>query len=231
MRSGLSALSILAMLSLALGVPIAADANVLVNGGFEDMPNWGASNGSACGGANTTCSALSGSQLPGWTIESGHLVTVHVAGIYPTVSGIYSINTDGEGFGGANADFYQDFPSVPGRAYAFQFDWYGWTSTTARLDVTVVDTVTSAELYHGNFAWSAGSHHVTASFTGTGNTLRLRVLQSPASGTNDNGFVVDNFDVESQQAAQPVPGLNPWLAALLALVAAVTGTFALRRRA
>ncbi len=231
MRSRSSVLSVLAMLSLALELPIAASANVLINGGFENMPNWGASNGTACGGANTTCSALAGSQLPGWTIEPGHVVTVHPVGPYPTISGTYSLNTDGEGFGGVNADFYQDFASVPGRPYAFQFDWYGWTSTTAGLDVWVIDTGTNAVLYHGNFAWSTGAHHVAASFAGTGNMLRLRVRQSPESGTNDNGFVVDNFDVTPQGSAQAVPGLDPWLAALLALLAAVTGTFALRRRA
>ncbi|MBS0515925.1 MAG: DUF642 domain-containing protein [Proteobacteria bacterium] len=178
--------------------PAAASANVLVNGDFENEPNWGASNGTACGsGHDTKCSALSGSQLPGWTIAPGHLVTIHSQGGYPTISGLYSVNTDGEGYNGVNADFYQDFASTVGQNYSLSFDWAGWyANPTPHLDVTVVDTATQAVLYHGNFATSVGTHHVSATFAGTGNPLRLHIQENPASGTNDNAFIVDNFDVE-----------------------------------
>jgi hypothetical protein len=235
MKSSLSAVAILAVLSIALGAPIAASANLLTNGGFEDEPNWGASNGTGCGSSGDTgCSALSGSQLPGWTIESGHLVTVHVAGVYPTISGTYSVNTDGEGFGGVNSDFFQDFASATGQPYSLQYDWFGWESTsTADLDVTVIDLVTTATLYHGNFTWSAGLKHVTAAFTGTGNPLRLRIQEIPASDGNDDGFIVDNFDVELAQGggvAESVPSLSRPLMSLLAVLALGSGLVLLRAR-
>lgn len=236
MRSTLSAFAGGALLSLALCTPVAAGANVLVNGDFESEPNWGASNGTGCGsGGDSQCSALAGAQIPGWTIEPGHLVTMHVAGGYPTISGTYSINTDGEGFGGANADLYQDFASTAGQSYALQYDWAAWVSTsTAHLDVTVTDTVTSGVLYHGNFAWVTGTHHVTATFVGTGNPLRLRIQESPASGTNDDAFIVDNLDVDLAQgavaAAQAVPAMRPALVALLAALALGSGLVLLRVR-
>ena len=49
----------------------------------------------------------------------------------------------------------------------------------------------------------AGLHSVTASFTGTGNPLRLRVQEQVESTGNDNGFVVDNFSVTLTAIPEP----------------------------
>jgi hypothetical protein len=201
---------------------------VLVNGGFDSEPNYGSGVVNGVG-----FSALTGSQIPGWTIEPGHAVTIHDTSTYPFISGPYSVNADGEGFNGHNANLYQDFASSAGQQYQLQFDWSAWISTSAaNLDVSITDTVTSEVLYHGNFAWAAGSHHVSSVFTGTGHTLRLRVQESPESGTNDNGFIVDSFAVDALvTTAANVPTLSlPMLGLLAALVAAFAWQ-ARRRRA
>jgi hypothetical protein len=232
--SKISVFAVLALVAVALLAPPLASANVLVNGDFENEPNWGASNGTGCGfGGDTGCSALIGSQLPGWTIEPGHAVTVHIAGTYPTISGTYSINMDGEGFNGHNANFYQDFATSSGQQYNLQYDWATWfNNTTPNLDVTVTDTVTSSVIYHGNFAWSAGSHHVNAFFSGTGNTLRLRIQEIPETGTNDNAYIVDNFVVVASgaSATAPVPTLDRGLLALLACLLLAVGVVTVRAR-
>jgi len=207
-----------------------AHANVLVNGGFDSEPSYGSGVVNGVG-----FSALTGSQIPGWTIEPGHAVTIHDTSTYPFISGPYSVNTDGEGFNSHNANLYQDFASVAGQQYRLQFDWVGWISTPANLDVTIVDTVTSQVLYHGNLSWAVGSHHVSTVFTGTGNTLRLRIQENPESGTNDNGFVVDNFTVDPvatvAPSATPVPTLSEWMLGLLVALLAVSALVARRRRA
>lgn len=207
-----------------------AHANILLNGGFESEPNYGSGVVNGVG-----FSALTGSQIPGWTIEPGHAVTIHDTSTYPFISGPFSVNTDGEGFSGHNANFYQDFVSVAGQQYQLQYDWLAWISTAANLDVTVTDTVTSTVLYHGNFAWAAGSHHVSSTFIGTGNTLRLRVQESPESGTNDNGFIVDNFVINplvtTATTAASIPTLSVSMLGLLGALMAVLALVARRRRA
>jgi hypothetical protein len=205
-----------------------AQANLLVNGGFDSEPNYGSGVVNGVG-----FSALTGSQIPGWTIEPGHAVTIHDTSTYPFITSPFSVNTDGEGFGGQNANFYQDFASVAGQQYQLQFDWQGWISTGANLDVSVTDTVTSTVLYHGSFAWASGTHHVSSVFGGTGNLLRLRVQESPESGTNDNGFIVDNFAVDPAATtvgtAAPIPTLSPSFLALLCALLAV-GALVIRKR-
>lgn len=202
-------------------------ANLIVNGDFENEPNYSGSIG---------YSVFTGSQMPGWTIEPGSAVTVHNNTIYPFISGTYSVNTDGEGQNGNNANFYQDFASVNGQQYQLDYDWLLWTLTqTPHLDVSVTDTVTAAVLYSGNFAPVSGSHHVTALFIGTGNPLRLRVRENPQSGVNDNTFIVDNFVVDLAAPVQPAgaiatPTLDPTMLALMSLGLLAAGVIAVRRR-
>src|ERR1043165_2080900 len=99
---------------LALGMSTLGWGGILVNGGFESEPNFGAG---FSGDAGYT--GFTGSQIPGWTIEAGHGATIHNTVLYPTISGKYSLNTDGEGFGGQNANLYQDFASTLGLLYQF----------------------------------------------------------------------------------------------------------------
>ena len=190
-------------LFMAAALPLASHANSLVNGGFESQPNFGAGISGDSG-----YSALTGAQIPGWTIEAGHAATVHNTVIYPFISGSYSINMDGEGYLGRNANLYQDFASSSGVGYALDYDWQTWfTDTTPKLNVSITDTVTLALLYQGNFSVGVDGvvHHVTASFTGTGHALRLRVSELPESGYNDNAFIVDNFAVNA------VPEAATWV--------------------
>jgi len=226
--SKLSAAALCVLFAASIGCPTIASANLLANGGFDSEPNYGSGVVNGAG-----FSALTGAQIPGWTIEPGHAVTIHDTSVYPFISGPFSVNTDGEGFGGQNANLYQDLASIPGQQYQFQFDWLGWISTAARLDVSITDTVTSQVLYQGNFAWAVGSHHVSSTFIGTGNTLRLRVQEIPQSGTNDNGFVVDNFTIDTSAAAIPtasVPTLSLPMLGLLGLLLAVSALLARRHR-
>jgi hypothetical protein len=196
-------------LAAACGAPSAQAQTLLVNGGFESQPNFGVN-----GDAGYT--RLSGTQVPGWTIVSGHSVTVHSTALYPYISGSFSINTDGEGDSGHNADFYQDFGTTPGTGYQLTFDWQGWTdSGAAQLEVLVFDTVSSATLFDGIYGFSATLHPETATFAGTGNIFRLEIRESPESGFNDNKFVVDNFVVTA--IPEPAAGAIASGLAVLAL--------------
>jgi hypothetical protein len=207
--SGLS-LAVVAVLAAQLSTASAQSAaNLLVNGDFESEPNWGG--GVSHDGGYT---ALTGSQIPGWTIEPGQAVTIHIApGSYLVISNSFSANTDGEGWNGHNANFYQDFSSTAGISYAFACDWQSWgyidPPTTNALKISVTDTVTGNGLFAGFYYYDgAGAHpvhHVAANFIGTGNALRLRVEESLESGYNDNTFVVDNFSV----VAGPLALLHP----------------------
>ena len=226
-------MAVLAVAALLLSSTVAGQ-NLLVNGGFENEPNWGASNGTGCNGT-AGCSALAGSELPGWTIEPGHAVTVHNNTIYPIITGTYAVNMDGEGANGHNANLYQDFATVSGQSYNLQYDWATWQNigSPPNLDVTVTDTVTSAVLYHGSFAWIAGPHHVTTTFTGTGNPLRLRIQEIPESGVNDNAYIIDNFVVTAAAitpsgAVTAIPALDRELLAVLAAVLLVMVVVELR---
>lgn len=200
--------------SLGLLLTPSAQADLLVNGGFEDMPNW--NNGIGGDGSYTL---LVGNSIPGWTIEPGHGATIHITGgafNYPTISGLYSLNTDGEGFNGHNVNIYQDFAATAGVQYVLTFDWINWaTSSVPGLDVSITDTVTNTVLTSGNYGLSAGLHNESLAFLGTGNALRLRIQHVPESGFNDNTFIVDNFTVN----AVPAPGA----AAALAFAALAAG--------
>ncbi|MFO0829309.1 MAG: DUF642 domain-containing protein [Phycisphaerales bacterium] len=177
----------------------AARANILANGDFELQPFWGAG---LAGDAGFTL--VSGAQIPGWTIEAGHGVTVHNTALYPTISGNYSINLDGEGYGAVNADLYQDFPSQTCGTYALTFDWKGWYVTAQpRMDITITDLVTGEEVAHVNFGSDQRLHHEVVGFTGTGHELRLRIRENPESGVNDNAFILDNVSVELLPRGNP----------------------------
>jgi hypothetical protein len=217
--------AILAFLSFAVLIPRSASAsNLLTNGDFENEPFW---NNGTSGDGNYT--ALTGTELPGWTIASGHDVTIHIVNGYygyPTISGNYSVNTDGEGHNGHNCDISQDFATSAGQKYNLQFDWKNWFywNNTDQLEVSVVDTVTQTTLYDGKFAVtnSTDLYHVLTSFIGTGDTLRLEIQENPESGFNDNSFIVDNFSVDTAPVPAPVP--------LLLLGSGLLGLAGLRKK-
>jgi Protein of unknown function (DUF642)/PEP-CTERM motif len=219
MRRGICA--IFSVLVLVAGMGRVQAGNILVNGGFEDEPNYGSGVINAPG-----ISALTGSQIPGWTIEPGHAVSIHNDTVFPTISGIYSVNTDGEGYNGHNGDFYQDFATTSGASYTLSFDWEGWQdNTSARLEISVEDTVTSSVLFNGLYSWDGflTLHHVTTSFLGTGDALRLRIQELPESGFNDNTFIVDNFSVVGASVPEPSSMTLLGIAALFALSRAKAG--------
>lgn len=175
-----------------VAIPTVSQANLLVNGDFENMPNFGSGVSNDAG-----YSALTGTQIPGWTIETGHAATVHNTVLYPTISGGFSINMDGEGFNGVNADLFQDF-FMPGNFATITFDWSTWNlSGATNLDVTVFDLVTNAIVFGTHFAAdNLGVHHESFDFAvNAGDMLRLRVKENPGTGFNDNIFMVDNFSV------------------------------------
>ena len=122
---------------------------------------------------------------------------------YPVINGHYSLNTDGGGQYGHNANLYQDFSSAAGVSYTLCFDWEGWsfwsTPTTNALKVSLTDPLTSTSLFTGLYYYDQAtrlqSHRVSAQFKGTGTILRLRIEEAPESGYNDNTFIADNFSV------------------------------------
>jgi hypothetical protein len=112
--------------------------NLLINGNFENQPNWGSGLGGDSG-----YTLLTGADMPGWTIEAGHGISLHNTNLYPTISGNYSVNIDGEGLNGKNGNFYQDFASNIGTLYSLEFDWSTWQGNTSpNLDVSVTDIIT-----------------------------------------------------------------------------------------
>lgn len=169
----------------------ASFANLIVNGDFESQPNYGIN-------GNGGYTSLIGNEMPGWTINSGHAVTVHNTSQYPTISGIYSVNVDGEGINGHNADFYQDFATTSGSLYNLEFDWAGWQQGIGTLDVRIENVSDSLNTVLDNqFDWfdTGITHHVSGQFFGDGGVYRLHIFMNPETGINDNTFIVDNFSV------------------------------------
>jgi hypothetical protein len=201
------------------GTLSAPAVELLTNGGFENEPNFG--NGVING---PDFSALTGSQIPGWTIVTGHAVTIHQAPGQPTISGTYTVNTDGEGFNGHNADFYQDFSTTLGTSYTFGFDWFGWQNNApnTQLQVSITDLTTSAVLYDGLFSYSAALSHESQALLGTGDVFRLQIQETPESGFNDNQFLVDNFSVTTAAAGVPEQG-SSWLLLAMSFLFLVAG--------
>ena len=123
---------------------------------------------------------------------------------------------------------YQDFASQSGASYALEFNWQSWgeygTPTTSQLEISLVDPGTSTVLFDGLYSYDGNGPHpvydVVADFVGTGNSLRLRIQETPESGYNDNTFIVDNFSV----AVVPEPSAISLLA-----VFGVCGFLARRR--
>ncbi|MBL8060021.1 MAG: DUF642 domain-containing protein [Chthonomonas sp.] len=185
----------LAQLCLIAAAPSVRATELLVNGDFESQPNYGSGVAGDSG-----FSALTGSQIPGWTVEPGHAMTVHNTVLYPTISGNYSLNMDGEGWGGVNGNIYQDFESVDGRWMTLLYQWQRWTTTTTtQFRVTVTDLETNqvvGSLLHTPFGFG---HSEIIEFMGNGHTFRLRAEEFPESHYNDNTFIVDNFSVTPYQ--------------------------------
>ncbi len=191
-----------------------ASAELIINGGFETQLNFG--NGAVNPNGNGPgFSGMTGTQIPNWTIQPGHGATVHDTTIYPFITGNYSLNLDGEGFGGNNADMYQDFPSAP-TAYTINYDYQGWTASPTTFTVSITDITTLTVVFTQISNWTPSLVHVNSVFQGTGNNLRLRVSQQN-TGFNDNAFIVDNFSVTTV----PEPGSM--------VLFAIGGTFAMGR--
>lgn len=182
------------LVGLALTAQVQS-AELLVNGDFESQPNFGSGVTGDPG-----FSALTGSQIPGWTIEPGHAMTVHNTVMYPTISGNYSLNMDGEGWSGVNGNIYQDFTSVDGRWMTLLYQWQRWTTTTTtQFRVTVTDLDTN-QVVGSNLHTPIGfGHNEIIEFFGNGHTFRVRAEEWPESHFNDNTFIIDNFSVTPYQ--------------------------------
>jgi hypothetical protein len=191
---------------------------VLINGGFENEPQ--ASNPAV---QNFGFLLLTGSDVPGWTIATGHYATMHEnPGPWPTITGAYSLNTDGEGTGGNNVDIYQDFSTANGASYTLSYDWEVWQENAPNTDlhVSVEDLTSSTFLYNALLTPTTPSLAVQAvnqTFLGDGDTYRLEIQETPQSGFNDNEYVVDNFSVVASSSA--VPDATTWSAEGIAALA------------
>jgi PEP-CTERM motif len=207
---------------LFLLIASAARADILVNGNFENEPNFitqsnsGNANGAITGDGGFEL--MTANSIPGWTIAAGHGATIHIEqasyayDYYSVIDGTYSLNTDGEGYNSSNALIYQDFASASGTAYILNFKWGIWNYNgqgPAALEVKLFDTVSNAVLFDGIYQDNSSNPNdpkypstltstpVTATFLGTGHPLQLQIDENPASGYNDNQFIVDDFSVNA----------------------------------
>jgi hypothetical protein len=207
-------------LFLALFLLLATQAlslgGVIQNGDFENQPNFG--NGIINAGG---VSAFTGTQIPGWVIESGHAATIHQTPNHSYISGSYTLNLDGEGYNGRNCNIYQDFNSNASAIYTIDYDYKGWLNNSTQITVSVTDVSTSSVVYSRTSPWQSYLVHESGTFQGTGNVLRLRISQTQ-TGLNDNSLVFDNLSVTGG-AAVPEPSS-------LSMIVLSTFGFALRLR-
>jgi hypothetical protein len=217
MKNRLLCLASTFAITLGIGAmqPVRA-GEILVNGGFENVtggvPNYG-------------YILVSGNDLPGWTIAPGHYGTLHEnPGPWPTITGSYSLNTDGEGTNGNNVDIYQDFSTNAGDLYNFSFNWETWNvdAPESLLSVSITDLGNDSVVYNGLFnPFSVPSQVVQtagATFIGDGDSYKLEIQETPQSGFNDNEYIVDNFSV-NDTGPSSVPDSTTWSAEILSGVA------------
>jgi Protein of unknown function (DUF642)/PEP-CTERM motif len=183
----------------------ASAAELLVNGGFEDIgagavpESWGGLTYYVDG----THVAPTGIHLPGWTVLSGSVDLTQTTSVWgPSGGGVYSLDLDGWDPG----TITQSFNDVVGATYTVSFD-YSRNPANAPNSVSALvtagagsDTVTAVDGAfggEGSMTWQESSF----TFVGTGHdAITLHSLD--ASG--NAGVFFDNVSV-SGQAAVPEP--------------------------
>ena len=172
----------------------AARADLIVNGGFEQLATTGQGGLFAAGDPSIT----------GWTIVSGS-VDVHNSSLFETFEGRQALDLDGTGAG----TIEQTFATAAGSSYVLSFEYannpFGVTSpATALVSLLGATPLLSQAISHsGSSAASMNYTLFTAAFTADSAMTRLR-FASTDSPASVNGIVLDAVSVNL--SAVPEPG-------------------------
>jgi len=201
--------SLSAWLCALAAMPIVAQANLLVNGSFEDPLI-----------ADGTYGLFT--SIAGWTLASGPFIEVqrNIAG--SPYDGLQFIELDST----ANSSVYQDVTTAIGAQYSLRFAYTprpGVGAASNGVDVLIDGSPIAAltGIGGGNSLWSLYEF----SFVGNGNTR----IQFTGVGTSDSlGGYVDAVSVDrALPVDQPVPEPNAFS---LLLAGVLAGCACMRRR-
>lgn len=181
---------LVAVVAAAAMTPAAAGAVTIANPSFEEF--------GAGGDPGAFFTTLSGSQLPGWTIEN---TIEHIGGYWQPQSGARSIDLSGNSPGAISQTLTG---LTAGTAYIVSFFISGNPDggpnpRTGTLQLGSSSDLVSYTLSATNTRAMMNWQQVSYGFTATGTTALLRLASSPDTGAF--GLAVDNFAI----AAVPEP--------------------------
>src|ERR1035441_4144653 len=116
------------MAAVALAIPLAASANLILNGGFEN-PN-----------PLSPYQYRTGSQITDWNISSTHRGVVQFDSNYQPV-GVPNYSVQLESGGSSPDSISQTVSTVPGATYSVSFILAAWNGSSSSMNVTI-DSVT-----------------------------------------------------------------------------------------
>ncbi|HET6969521.1 MAG TPA: PEPxxWA-CTERM sorting domain-containing protein [Phenylobacterium sp.] len=205
MRTTKFAVAASALMALAMAAAPAAAAELLVNGGFEDIGAGATPEG--WGGLTyyTDGTHPGNVALPGWTVESGSVDLTDTHTTWgPANTGEYSLDINGWDAG----TIAQSFDTVVGALYTVDFAYS--RNAAGAPDPATADVSAGGNVFHvtapndsglfgygGHMLWQTGSF----SFTGTGHdTVRLA-----ATVQGNGGVFFDDVSVRGPAGAVPEP--------------------------
>jgi hypothetical protein len=192
-------------IAIASAAGAASAAELLVNGGFEDIgagavpESWGGLTYYPDG----THVAPTGIKLPGWTVQSGSVDLAWTTSAWgPAASGTFSMDLDGWNPG----TITQSFDDVAGQTYTVSFD-YSRNPANAAQDVSALVSVgganTTVDAPNGGFGGEFAMTWLSGGFTFVGAGHDTITLASLDPQDSNAGVFFDNVSVSGPAVPEP----------------------------